>query len=129
MAQAQVVLALDSGALIAAEKDSRVEAVIRKWLREGATIVIPAVVIAEVVRGGPKDAVVNRLINAVSFTADTTETIARAAGQRLGRGTTDTIDAIVVATAEAHQATDILTTDPNDIGRLAQSSLNVIPLT
>ena len=129
MARAQVVLALDSGALIAAEKDQRVEAIIRKWLREGSRILIPAPAVAESIRGGPKDAPANRLIKAVNDVANTSEAIARDAGARLGTtGSSETIDALVVATAEAYRATDILTTDPGDIRRLAGSRLNVIAL-
>jgi predicted nucleic acid-binding protein len=129
MAQSQVKLALDSGALIAAEKDPHVEAILRKWLREGAHILIPAPCLAEAIRGGPKDAAVNRLIKAVNQIAPTSEAIARDAGTRLGsRKSSGTIDALVVATAEAYLATDILTTDPVDIRLLAGSDLNVIAL-
>jgi predicted nucleic acid-binding protein len=129
MAQAQVILALDSGALITAEKDSRVEAVIRKWLREGARVLIPAPSLAEAIRGGPKDAAANRIIKAVNHIASTSEAIARDAGARLGaKRSTETIDALVVATAETYLATDILTTDPSDIRELAGSHVNVIAL-
>jgi predicted nucleic acid-binding protein len=129
MAQAQVVLALDSGALILAEKDQRVEAVVRKWLREGAELVIPAPCLAEAIRGGPRDAAPNRLIKAVGRVATTTEAIARDAGRRLGsRRSSQTIDALIVATAEAHRATDILTTDPRDVRSLAGTMLNVIAI-
>ena len=129
MAQTQVTLALDSGALIAAEKDPRVEAVLRKWLREGARFLIPAPAIAEIIRGGPRDACANRLIAAVNQIAQTSEAIARDAGARLGaKKSSETVDALIVATAEAHLATDILTTDPVDIRRLASDKVNVIPL-
>jgi predicted nucleic acid-binding protein len=129
MAQSEVKLALDSGALIAAEKDQRVEAIVRKWLREGARILIPAPCLAEAIRGGPKDAAANRLIKAVNQIAPTSEAIARDAGARLGsRKSSETIDALVVATAEAYRATDILTTDPDDVRLLASRDLNVIAL-
>jgi predicted nucleic acid-binding protein len=129
VAKPKVILALDSGALIAASKDQRVETVIRKWLREGADVVIPAPAIAEAIRGGPKDAAANRLIQAVNLIATTTEAIARDAGSRLGtRRSAATIDALIVATAEAHGATDIITTDPRDIRSLAGPCLHVIAL-
>jgi predicted nucleic acid-binding protein len=129
MAKPQVILALDSGALIAAEKDGRVESTIRKWLREGARIVIPAPCVAEAVRGGPRDAAANRLISAVNNVADTSEGIARRAGTRLGQSrSSSTIDALVVATAETNLATDILTSDPIDIRALADPGMNVIAL-
>ena len=129
MAQPQIILALDSGALILADKDPRVEAVIRKWLREGARLLIAAPSIAEVIRGGPKDATANRLIKAVSNVANTSEAISRDAGARLGsKRSSATIDAIVVATAEAYRATDILTSDPADVRDLASSHITVIAL-
>jgi predicted nucleic acid-binding protein len=129
VAQPQIILALDSGALILADKDPRVEAVIRKWLREGARLLIAAPSIAEVIRGGPKDATANRLIKAVSNVANTSEAISRDAGARLGsKRSSATIDAIVVATAEAYRATDILTSDPADVRDLASSHINVIAL-
>jgi len=129
MATSQVVLALDSGVFIAAEKDPRIEAVLRKWLREGATFLIPAPAIAESIRGGPKDAAANRLIQAVGSVVLTSESIARDAGIRLGKKrSSQTIDALIVATAEAGSATDILTTDPKDVRSLAGVSMNVIAL-
>ena len=129
MAKPKVILALDSGALIMAEKDERVEAIIRKWLREGARLVIPAPCVAEAIRGGSTDAAANRLIKAVNNVAGTSESIARRAGTTLGRKrSSSTIDALVVATAEANLATDILTSDPIDIRHLANSRMNVIAL-
>jgi predicted nucleic acid-binding protein len=129
VAKPQVILALDSGALIGAEKDERVESTIRRWLREGAKIIIPAPCVAEAVRGGPRDAPANRLIKAVNDVADTSEEVARRAGTTLGRKrSSSTVDALVVATAELHLATDILTSDPIDIRNLADSGMNVIAL-
>ncbi len=129
MAKAEVVLALDSGALILAEKDQRIEAVIRKWVREGARVIIPAPCLAECIRGGARDAAANRIIGAVSSVANTTESIARDAGRRLSsKRRTQTIDALIVATAEANGATDILTTDPVDIRSLATAGVNIIGL-
>jgi predicted nucleic acid-binding protein len=129
VAKAEVVLALDSGALILAEKDQRIEAVIRKWVREGARVIIPAPCLAECIRGGARDAAANRIIGAVSSVANTTESIARDAGRRLSsKRRTQTIDALIVATAEANGATDILTTDPVDIRSLATAGVNIIGL-
>jgi predicted nucleic acid-binding protein len=129
MAQSQVILALDSGAIIAAEKDRRIEAVIRKWLREGARLLVPAPAIAESIRGRPQDAAANRLVKAINNVANTTEAIARDAGARLASSNSaQTIDALVVATAHAYFATDILTTDPDDIRDLAHADINVIAL-
>jgi hypothetical protein len=131
LAQAENVrrLALDSGALIAAEKDPRVEAIIQKWLREGALLSIAAPSLAEAIRGGPDDAVANRLVKAVGNTIATSEPIARQAGIRLGiKNSNETVDALIVVTAESAATTDILTTDPTDIKLLSGGSMNVIEL-
>jgi predicted nucleic acid-binding protein len=123
-----LVLALDSGALIAAEKDQRVEAVIRKWLAEGAQVLIPAPVLAETTRGSRNDAAVNRLVKAVGFVPSVTEAIARHAGSRLAGRRGMTVDALIIATASAHGATDMLTTDADDCRQLDNGTMNIIAL-
>ena len=129
--QEEVVLALDAGALISAENDERTQAIIREWTRHGATIIIPSVVLAEVMRGGPRDASANRIVKAVDVIAPVDETIGRTAGallQRSGGGASRTIDAIVVATAEHHGAKNIVTTDPADIERLGSGRIKAIAI-
>lgn len=121
-------LALDSGALIHAEKDLRIEAVIRKWMHEGGNVLIPSVALAEVIRSGSSDAAANRLIKAISHVASIDEGIARDAGARLARAKGQTLDALIVATAEKYHATDILTSDPKDIEALASPDVNIIAL-
>ncbi len=129
MAQTEIVLALDSGALIAAEKDPRVEAILRLWLSRGARIIVPAPVLAEGLRGTAKDAAANRLIAAIGNVPSTTEAVARDAGKRLaGTSPPPTIVALIVATAVASGATDILTTDERDMRRLLHEPVNVIGL-
>ncbi len=123
-------LLLDSGVLIQAEKDQRVEAVIRKWLSQGATFLIAAPSLTETLRGTPRDAAAQRLINAVGRIEPLSETIASYAGTLLAgrhRGNL-TVDAMIVATAVAHNASDIFTTDPHDIGTLAPAGVNVVHL-
>ena len=124
-----IILALDSGALIQSEKNPRIEAVIRKWIAEGAELIIPAPCLAESVRGTARDAPVHRLVAAVKAVLPLTGPIARAAGALLGEtGGKNTIDAMIVATARAYGATDILTSDPVDIERLAGASMNVLSI-
>jgi len=61
--------------------------------------------------------------------AEKTETIARHAGARLAAAkSSGTLDAIIVAPAEANFATDILTTNPDDLRALASANVNVIAL-
>jgi hypothetical protein len=64
--QAPRRLILDSGAVIAlARGDQRARAFLARSLEMGATVEIPVVVLAETVRGGPRDAPINRVLKAV----------------------------------------------------------------
>jgi predicted nucleic acid-binding protein len=83
--------------------------------------VIPAVVLAETTRGGPRDARVNRVIKAVDEVAPITEVVARETGRLVAatRLATAPIDALVVATAARREPTLILTGDMDDIRALA----------
>jgi hypothetical protein len=61
---------------------------------------IPVVVLAETVRGGPRDAPVNRVLKAVGPVPEAREAHGRIAGQLLGATrSSSTIDALVVAHA------------------------------
>ncbi len=129
MASSKVILALDSGVLISATKNPKIEAVIRKWVGEGAGVVIPAPCVTESLRGSSGDAAANRIIKAVGTVLALNEDVARFAGTMLGRyRRRDTVDAMIVATALAHGATDIMTSDPTDIAALSGGTLNVIAI-
>ena len=115
-------LLLDSGAIIAlAAGSERARRFLQRAARERILAVIPAVVIAETTRGGPRDARVNRVIKAVDEVAPITEAVAREAGRLLAttRLANATIDALVVATAARREPTIILTGDVDDIRALA----------
>lgn len=78
---------------------------------------IPVAVLAETLRGGPRDAPIHRVRNAVDvFPAN--EPIGRLAGALLGHtGGKNTVDALVAAEAVTAQA-DVLTGDPEDLHEL-----------
>jgi predicted nucleic acid-binding protein len=120
------VVALDSGVLIALAKGDRdAEAAIKLINATGARLIIPVPVLAETLRGSNSDAAVNRMIRAVDDVVLTTEVAARSAGARLAAvkaSPPPTVDALIVATAEDHRATKIMTCDPDDIGRLVYSA-------
>lgn len=83
--QAPRWLILDSGAVIAlARGDQRAGAFLARSLEMGATVEIPVVVLAETVRGGPRDAPVNRVLKAVGPVPEAREAHGRIAGQLLG---------------------------------------------
>lgn len=112
-------LILDAGALIAAEKDDRrFWALWKESLRLDIEFLVPATVVAQVWRG-PKSARQALVLKACAVEALDSPR-AKAAGVLCGRaGTSDIVDAHVVASAYA-RGDDILTTDREDLERLAQ---------
>ena len=94
-------LILDAGAVIGLSRaEARARAALAAALEVGAEVSVPAVVVAETVRGGPADAPVNRVLKAVGGVDVADDAIGRIAGRLLGSaGSAATIDAIVVATA------------------------------
>jgi predicted nucleic acid-binding protein len=114
-------LILDSGAVIAlARGDARARAFLLQAVELGVPIEVPVVVIAETVRGGPRDAAVNRALNEIGAIPDARELHGRIAGALLGAArSTETGDALVVAQAVAAGRARILTGDREDIQRLA----------
>lgn len=111
-------LTLDSGALIAFDRgERRVLVHLKEAQSRGAEITVPAAVIAEVWRGGPRAARLSMLLGAC-IVEPLTDRIARAAGEALAavRGAT-TIDAIVMASAAARRDR-VLTSDLEDLLRL-----------
>ena len=111
-------LVLDSGAVIGwARGDARPRALLARALELGVDVRIPVAVLAETLRGGPRDAPVHRVRNAVDV-FPTPESTARLAGILLGRTrSTNTVDALVAAEAIAAGG-DVLTSDGDDLGRL-----------
>lgn len=121
-------LILDSGAVIALSRhDQRARAAIAAALEAGAEVLVPAVVVAETVRGSAKDAPVNRVLKAAGSVVPATEASARTAGGLLGRaGSTSTAYALVVATAVEFGGGVVLTGDPDDVGPLADRHPEVV---
>jgi predicted nucleic acid-binding protein len=116
-------LILDSGAVIAlARRDQRALAFLARALELRVQVEIPVVVVAEVVRGGPRDAPVNRILKAVGSVPAAREVHGRVAGGLLGTGrSAATVDALVVAHAVEAGGAHLLTGDREDLARLAAS--------
>jgi predicted nucleic acid-binding protein len=114
-------LILDSGAVIAlARGGQRARAFLARALEMMAIVEIPVVVVAETLRGGPRDAPVHRVLKAVGSIPDLRELHGRTAGELLGASrTAHTVDALVVAQAIAAGGAQILTGDREDLERLA----------
>lgn len=115
-------LILDSGAVLALAKlDRRARAALTAAWENGAEVIVPAVVLAETVRGnGPRDAPANRVLKAIGNVSPAGEDRARIAGALLGRtGSSATVDALVVAEAVHRRGGVVLTGDVDDLRRLA----------
>lgn len=126
--------AIDTSTLIAyANGDQDVLALIEALSKENVEIYIPTPVLAEALRGGPKDAPVNRVLNKrnLFFEIATTPTAGRRAGALLGAANAEsslTMDALIIATAIEHGASAIVTADTDDHTRLAPPDFAVLPL-
>jgi predicted nucleic acid-binding protein len=114
-------LILDSGAVIALSRgDQRARAFLARALEVMSPVEIPVVVVAETVRGGPRDAPVHRILKAVGTIPETRESHGRTAGRLLGLARiAHTVDALVVAHAVEAGGAQILTGDREDLERLA----------
>ncbi len=114
-------LILDSGAVIAlARGDQRARAFLARALKMDALIEIPVVVVAETIRGGPRDAPIHRILKAVGAVPEAREAHGRTAGRLLGAArSASTLDALVVAHAVEAGGAQILTGDREDLEQLA----------
>lgn len=113
-------LILDAGGILALSRgDGDARAALERARREGYVVVVPTPVLAQVHRGGRDRARIDRIINTVDSLLPTSESIARRAGElQAVAGTSDPVDAIVVAEALAAVPALILTSDPDDLRRL-----------
>ena len=114
-------LVLDSGALVALERNERL-----MWVRlKGAQLAgdLPlthAGVLGQVWRGGPRQARLSQALGGIDV-RPLDEPLGRAAGQLLGAaGLNDVIDAAVVLLAA--DGDEIVTVDHEDLARLAEAS-------
>jgi hypothetical protein len=114
-------LVLDSGALVALERDER-----PMWVRlkaaqlEGDLPLTHAGVLGQVWRGGPRQARLSLALGGIDVRV-LDEPLGRAAGQLIGAaGLADVIDAGVVLLAA--DGDEIVTVDREDLERLAEAS-------
>lgn len=118
-------LVLDSEGLSKlAAGDARARAHLDAALARRARVVVSAITLTELLRGGRRDAAVHRLLSRITVIPVSPE-IARRAGELLGTigfpGQRCTIDAVVAATAlELERPVVLLTSDPDDLSRLVE---------
>lgn len=115
-------LVLDTGGVLAwAHGDTFARALILQAAQRKILVVVPTIVIAQLIRGGPADAPVNHALKQVGEFSLVTPALARQAGVLLGATrTTDVVDAVVAAEALRALPAVILTSDPKDIRLLVQ---------
>jgi hypothetical protein len=112
----------DAGALIAVDDNNRrIWAIHHLAIEEGRRLLVPAVVVAQVWRDGPRQVQLGRLIQSCEVVPVGLE-LAKAAGVLCGKaGTHDVVDAIVVTIALSYGAI-VFTSDPDDIAHLSSAS-------
>jgi hypothetical protein len=112
---------LDTGALIALERgEERIVALLDRALAMPDTVLhIPAGVLAQAFRGGPRQARLARLLkHRQTKVLPLDSTVAQIAGVLLGtRGGEDVVDAGVVVCARQHRQA-VVSSDPSDLRRL-----------
>lgn len=110
---------LDTGALIAIERgDVRMRERLRAMHARGELATIPAAVICEAWRDSSRQVELARLIER-SDVENVGAALAKRGGELLSRtGTADAVDAIVACSA-ARRGDVVLTSDPDDLQRLA----------
>jgi predicted nucleic acid-binding protein len=118
-------LVLDSEGLCKlAAKERRVRGYHEAALSRGAGVVVSAITLAEVLRGGSRDAALHRVLSRI-VTVPVTASLGRAAGELLGMaglsGRRCAVDSVVAATALIMvRPVVVLTSDSDDLGRLVE---------
>ncbi len=117
---------LDAGALIALERDNRrLRAILRRSLAPRSQVIIPASVLAQAWRRGPRSAPLAKWIGKSEVDV-LDEDRAKGIGVRLGaRNSTDVADAHVVSCAIERRAA-VITSDPDDIEGLAEAGEDLV---
>lgn len=116
-------LTLDTGALLALERgDPRIRALLRRAEQNALPLAVPAGVVAQAWRGGPRQARVARLLADPAVTvAVLDDPTARAVGLLCGRtGHSDVVD-VHVALHARQQGHAAVTSDADDLHRVDPS--------
>ncbi len=118
-------LVLDSEGLSKlAAGDSRARAHLETAIARRARVVASAMTLTEVLRGGPRDAAVHRVLSRITI-VPVSPGLGRHAGELLGAtglpGNRRAVNAVVAATAlERERPVVLLTSDPDDLSRLVE---------
>lgn len=118
-------LVLDSEGLSKiAGGDERARSHLHAAHRRGARVVVSALTLTEVLRGGARDAAVHRVLSRITV-VPVSASIARLSGELLGRvglsGHRCAVDSVVAVTAlQQARPVLLLTSDPKDLERLVE---------
>ena len=121
---------LDASALTeAADNRSHLRTQLQRATRKGAQAYTTAAALAEVLRGHPRDVLINRLLDSMQIeVVDASR--GRRAGERIGRTLTRgnvTLDAIVAEIASTlPKPVVVLTSDPKDLTALVDPDVMVL---
>jgi len=119
------VLLLDCEGLVKlAAGDQRARAFLQTARERGARVVVSAITLTEVLRGGPRDAPIHWVLSRITVHPVTAE-LGRCAGELLGMtglsGHRCAVDAVVAATAlTLARPVVLLTSDPDDLSKLVE---------
>ncbi|MGH8995205.1 MAG: PIN domain-containing protein [Acidimicrobiales bacterium] len=127
-------LVLDSGvvmALVSRDRAAkrRAQGYLQAAWERSLLVRAPTAALAEVYRGGRRDAAIDKLVRSAVRPITTGLGTARLAGALLARHRLDSchlVDAVVVATTVRLGGGVVLTSDPADLDRLAAGNPNVI---
>jgi predicted nucleic acid-binding protein len=118
----------DTGALLAAERnDRRMWALHAGFLAEEVVPTVPAPVLAQAWRGGAKQASLSRLL-ALCEVEPMSEEHARAIGRLASRSRHDDVVDLAVVEGALRRRDAVVTSDPNDVRRIAAALGEKIPL-
>jgi predicted nucleic acid-binding protein len=118
----------DAGALVAAERnDRRMWALHAGFLEEEIAPTVPAPVLAQVWRGGSKQASLSRLL-ALCQVEPMTEEQARAVGRLADRSRHKDVVDLAVVEGALRRKDAIVTSDLQDIGRIVVSTGQHVPI-
>lgn len=114
-------LVLDAGALIGIDRRSaQVQELLHRARSRAAAIVIPTAVVAQVARSGGRQANLRRFLadSYLTFVGLDYPTALRIGALLGDSGTTDVVDACVAVCARRLNHCPVITSDPEDIGKL-----------
>lgn len=117
-------LVLDAGALIAVERRSaRVQELFTQARAQGVRLLVPNVALAQVVRGGGRQANLRRFLadSYLTFAGVDYPTALEIGGLLGEAGTADVVDACVVVYARRYGRCPVVTSDPGDLRKLDEA--------